>query len=214
MARSCPKALLGSTVLAGALLLLGLTPAQADTRQQLVPCSETHFEAGAYGQYYGMMYHGTDAVCGGDPLDRGDIGIVAGRFIRASLVGAQPFNLYEVYWVPVGGDPTTTRVKVGNLLTDCNGNARGLLRDIVRPADHRAAPPVDITARVGNMAAGHFFVYSRGPWGWGSSSSCRIPDTLNTDDGTPTGTLVNPELWGGASGFFDGVQFLSGYAMP
>ena len=42
---------------------------QAETHQQLLRCTDTQFEQGAYGQYYGMTYHGTDNVCGGEIIN-------------------------------------------------------------------------------------------------------------------------------------------------
>ena len=66
--------------------------------------------------------------------------------------------------------------------------------------------------RVGGADSGQFLLYSRGPWGDTDDGSC-YPSTLNTDDGTDTGTLNNPVLWGGAA-FFDGVQFISGFDRP
>jgi|TARA_B100000959_G_C14903605_1_gene592006 hypothetical protein len=199
-----------------ALLLLGVSlTSKADTRQQLLRCDDTDLEAGAYGQIYGNDYHGTDQVCGGDTLGKGDIAVrgLNGR-LRVRLRGANtdPFVMYEVYFVPIGADPTTDKVMVGNILTDCNGNANRFLKDITRPKDMFTQPPVKIKTRVGSSAAGSFFFYSRGPWGHTDDGTCR-PSTLNTNDGTATGTLNNPVLWGGAA-LFDGIQFVSGYATP
>lgn len=188
----------------------------ADTKQQLLRCMETQFEQGAYGQYYGMTYHGTDKVCGGDLLGRGGIKINNDGTITVKLDHANhnPFVLYEVYWIPVGQDPVTHRVKVGNIMTDCKGNAVNALRDINAPIDANTAPKVDIRARVGNKDAGNFYFYSRGPWGFTDDGTCN-PATYNTSDGTQYGTVANPVLWGGTHNpLFDGVQFISAYVLP
>ena len=116
--------------LSSLLILLTLTvpmSAFADTRQQLLRCADTDLEAGAYG-VYGDTYHGTTAVCGGDTLDKGKIGIVANRFIRVRLDNANtdPFVLYEVYFVPFGADPSPVKATVGHCATNCYDDANGL----------------------------------------------------------------------------------------
>ena len=183
-----------------AVLLAGFSvtgPVAADTREQLLRCDDTNLEDGAYGQYYGMDFYGTDEVCGGDTLDKGSIGVFANRFIRVRLDNANtdPFVLYEVYYVSIGDDPATDKTMVGNLMTDCNGDANGVLKDMTRPIDIVAGSPVNIKVRVGDENAGFFF-YSRGPYGYTDDGSCR-PTTFNTSDGTRHGTFNNPSLWGG-----------------
>ncbi len=188
----------------------------AATEQQLLRCTDTQFEQGAYGQYYGMTYHGTSNVCGGDDLGSGSIAINDNGTISVELVAANhdPFVLYEVYWIPVGQDPVTHRVMVGNLLTDCDGNANNTLRDISAPIDATTGAEVDISVRVGNKDAGNFYLYSRGPWGFTDDGTCS-PSTYNTTDGTEYGNVGNPVLWGSTSNpLFDGVQFISGYELP
>ena len=64
------------------------------------------------------------------------------------------------------------------------------------------------------MEAGQFLLYSRGPWGNGETANCRLPASINTDDGSLTGRLNNPVLWGGSPTAFDGVQYISGYVAP
>ena len=196
-----------------AVLLAGFSvagPVVADTRQQLLRCDDTNLEDGAYGQYYGMDFYGTDEICGGDTLDKGSIGVFANRFIRVRLDNANtdPFVLYEVYYVSIGDDPATDKTMVGNLMTDCNGDANGVLKDMTRPIDIVAGSPVNIKVRVGDENAGFFF-YSRGPYGYTDDGSCR-PTIFNTSDGTRHGTFNNPSLWGGGTGF-DLIQVVSGY---
>ncbi len=187
----------------------------AATEQQVLRCNDTKFEQGAYGKYFGMTYHGTDQVCAGDSLGSGTIGINDDGTIRVLLNAANhnPFVMYEVYWIPVGNDPVLERVMVGNILTDCNGDANNTLRDISAPADQYTAAEVDISVRVGNKDAGNFYFYSRGPYGFNDDGTCK-PLNYNTSDNTEYGTVANPVLWGGTSNpFFDGVQFISGYEL-
>lgn len=208
------------SVLKLAVLLSGLQlsgQAFAATNQQLLRCEETEFERGAYGQYYGNAYHGTDQVCGGDDLGSGGVAINDDGTVHVTLESANhtPFVLYEVYWIPVGQDPVTHRVKVGNILTDCDGNADNTLRDIVTPDDAVHGAEVRIGQRLGQRKdSGNFYFYSRGPWGSNDDGTC-APSTLNTNDGTVLGSLNNPDLWGGETNpLFDGVQFISAFVLP
>lgn len=189
----------------------------AATQQQLLRCTDTEFERGAYGQYYGNTYHGTDRVCGGDDLASGEVSIQDDGNVHVKLTGANhtPFVLYEVYWIPVGQDPVTHRTKIGNILTDCDGNADNTLRDIATPDDAVHGAEVRIGQRLGQRRdAGNFYFYSRGPWGFTDDGSC-APTTLNTHDGSEFGTLANPDIWGGETQpFFDGVQFISAFVLP
>jgi hypothetical protein len=195
--------------------LLFVATSHASTLQQLLRCSDTQFEQGAYGQYYGQTYHSTDQVCGGDSLGSGLVKIRNDGRVFVKLVNANndPFVMYEIYWLPIGQDPVTHRVYLGNVLTDCNGNANTLLRPIDSPIDSRNAAPTNITTEVGVKDSGQFLFYSRGPWGDTDDGNCK-PTNFNTSNNNYDGTLNNPELWGGTSNaLFDGVQFISGYAL-
>ena len=202
MSKQNQQSLMKTLTLTAVLLagLAGAGPVAADTRQQLLRCDDTNLEDGAYGQYYGMDFYGTDEICGGDTLDKGSIGVFANRFIRVRLDNANtdPFVLYEVYYVSIGDDPATDKTMVGNLMTDCNGDANGVLKDMTRPIDIVAGSPVNIKVRVGDENAGFFF-YSRGPYGYTDDGSCR-PTIFNTSDGTRHGTFNNPSLGGVAPG--------------
>ena len=221
MKRSSSKKFIAVTA---TLLLLGISlTAKADSNQQLVRCYDTDLEAGAYGVYYGNTYHGTASVCGGDTLNRGSISLVNHRFLCVKLRRAQngdPFILYEVYFVPIGGDPVTERVMVGNVITNCRGDADQYLKIMYKPNDRVRARKVNFKNLVGNSVAGNFFVYSRGhacfpandscPW-----TRCHAPDEWNTDDKSSRTTWHSgTELWGGNTNEFDGIQFVSGYASP
>lgn len=190
--------------LLGAALFAG-PAAHAGTHQQLVRCSDTNFEAGFYGTYYGALYHGTTAVCGGDSLVQGSIDRV-GDYLHLSLkeAGPDPYILYEVYWVPIGGDPVADRVLLGDVITDCNRNVNALVKSLATPAD-LSNPPTNVHSLIASPNAGFFMVYSRGTQSGAvtGSSTCN-PATLDP------GYTFTPVLWGGAGGMFDGVQFLSG----
>ena len=202
MSKQNQQSLMKTLTLTAVLLagLAGAGPVAADTRQQLLRCDDTNLEDGAYGQYYWYGLYGTDEICGGDTLDKGSIGVFANRFIRVRLDNANtdPFVLYEVYYVSIGDDPATDKTMVGNLMTDCNGDANGVLKDMTRPIDIVAGSPVNIKVRVGDENAGFFF-YSRGPYGYTDDGSCR-PTIFNTSDGTRHGTINNSSLWGGWHG--------------
>jgi hypothetical protein len=187
-------------ILAGTsmLVLSSISPTHAWLKADLVRCSETGFEAT------------TGVPCGGDDLTKGRIGVTPSGVVKVGVLEAlaEPFNLYEVYWLPVG-ETVANAVFVGNFATDCNGNARTVLREIVTPADIRRGTVMNIFTEVGVPDAGVLLVYSRGPWGFDDADGDCRPDTFNTAPvGTdPTKPLANPtvDLTG------DGVQFLSGY---
>lgn len=212
-----------SKALATIILLSTSFFAQAETHQQLLRCSNTQFENGAYGQYYGMTYHGTDLVCASDALTKGEIYIEKhlafpsfNHLIRIELEGAgpDPFILYEVYWVPMGSNPIDladisgdgTRIKIGNVITDCNHNTNSYIQDLSSPSD-LSTPPIDVWSRIGDRQfSGHFLLYSRGTQGETSDGSC--------DPSKLTKSSFSPVLWGGATDMFDGVQFISGHRLP
>jgi hypothetical protein len=191
---------------AAALGLAGSAWAQPDTKSQLVKCVDTNFSTGIYSSYY------SGSACGGDPLTLGGINILPMPIIHVHVKGANALNMYEVYWLPIGGDPTssTDAVMVGNFLTDASGDAGTELRDISAPADATAATPVNFVGRVGSkQGAGAFLIFSRGPYAYDTDGDGTI-DSYTTSDGTDTGTVNNPvvTLSNGQ------VQFISGYARP
>lgn len=187
---------LGFLVLGFVLVTFFFAPeAQAIWVTQLVRCAET-------------SYTGT---CGRDSLSQGMIMVNGSGRVWVLVKGAlaDPFTLYEVYWVPVGAS-ITDAIVVGNFATDCNGNAVTLLREISAPIDVISGPIVSMHTVVGTTDAGFFAVYSRGIWGNDVSGDCK-PDTFNTTtsptDTDPTHPLANPPV----DLTVDGVQFFSGY---
>lgn len=192
---------------AATLCLAGSVSAQPDTKSQLVQCVATNFATGVYGSSYG-----SGSACGGDPLTLGGIAILPMPIVHTHVKGANALNMYEVYWLPIGGDPTssTDMVMVGNFLTDASGDAATELRDISAPADATTATPVNFVIRVGSkQGAGALLVFSRGPYAYDTDGDGAI-DSYNTSDGTQTGTVHNPVVTL-ANGQ---VQFISGYARP
>jgi len=181
-----------------AVACLGLaTQAHAAPRYsaQMVRCSSTPWSS--------------IGTCGGDPITTSSrIQITSGGAAAVSVQGAWPFNLYEVYWLPIGGT-TADVVAIGNFATDCAGDARALLRTITTPAEIRTGVVGNVDTLVGPTSAGNFLVYSRGPWATDTDGDCRI-DFFNT---VPLGLVrTNPLANPVTDPAADPVQFLSGYA--
>ena len=168
------------------------------------------------------LYAGT-VTCGGDPTPSGG-GIsnvdlpMAADLVAAGIVGANPFNFYEVYWLAIG-QAVTSAVKVGGFLTDCMGNtARSgkpdLLRDISATIDALTGTPVEFSTTVGSTTgAGVFLAYSRGPYSYDDPAvTCPWPTTFNTVNGMYdpdiTAPLANPAVDLAS----DAVQYLSGFS--
>lgn len=186
-----------------ALAFSAATPlAQAASyRTDLVRCSDTGFGS-------------TLGICGGDDLASGGISLAGGGKIAVAVKGAlaSPFSLYEVYWLPIGA-AVTSAVLVGNFATDCNGNAKAILKTINTPdqALSKTGTKINLFTAAGTIDAGNFIVYDRGPWGHDDLNADCEPDNYNTtmtpNDTDPTNPLANPTVVLGV----DGVQFLSGY---
>jgi hypothetical protein len=187
--------------------------AQAAPTNAMMRCTDADVGY-AYTDLFFAAYHNpaTQTLCGGDPLTRGSVTLNASHAIVLNLEGAHPFNLYEVYFVPFGGDPVTDRVHLGGVTTDCNGDVNRTVRLLNRPIDSVAGVAPSFSRRVGPSAAGAFFVYSRGPMGSIDNGACQ-PSVFNTTNGLATGSFANPTLWGGGSGY-DGLQFISGVVAP
>ncbi len=167
----------------------------------LVPCTNTTFSSSSLGS------------CGGDALTTGSVALSGGNIV-VSVKGAlaDPFNLYEVYWLPIGM-PVTAAVLLDNFVTDCNGTAnKAGLKPIAKGSDARTSVGVktNIHTRVGNSSAGNFLIYSRGPYAADTNADCKA-DTYNTtvspNDTRAANTLANPPVTLG----IDEVQFISGF---
>jgi len=180
-----------------------LPPAPPFFNASLIRCVDSHFSKSL-------------GTCGGDALVNGHIAMTPkATLIKADGALADPFNLYEVYWLALG-DNVADAVLAGNVVTDCKGNARGALTTITTASDAlnaATATPVVIYPTAGEMGAGVFLVYSRGPWAHDSDGDC-VADTYNTivngADTDASHALANPPVIPG----IDNVQFLSGYQLP
>eukprot|EP01083_Nonionella_stella_P254768 875127_1 len=192
-------------------------------RFQLVKCSDTAAVSNSLQTYWhdtvcpGTWTNSQQKVCGGDTLDEGAFNVrvklSAKDVMRVYIKGANKGNLYSVYFLPFGGNPCSEKVFVGEFTTDSNGDSTGKVRDCGAKGDPSNTPVCvnrflggrPTVADIGSLAknGGTFLVYSRGPW-------ANIDGTINTSDGTLSGTFNNPELWGGFSGQFDRIQFVTG----
>jgi hypothetical protein len=177
---------------------------------------DTNFNDGFYGPSgYGQTYHfGDTNLCAGDPLISGQVRVMKNGKVKVELEGANQGNLYEVYFLPIGGDPTPDGdlLYLGSILTGPDGTP---VSKIVR----RATTPKDALSPSNNVKlsdvgspnqtnSGHFLFYSRGPYATAGSDD-EAPVNFNTSDGTEHGTFNNPLLWGGNTNMYDGVQFVS-----
>ncbi len=181
-----------------------------------VTCTDSGIDDGA-SLYYGSV------TCGGDPTPTsggvGNIDMGTGMdMVAVGITGANPFNFYEVYWLPVG-QPITSAVKLGGFLTDCNGNTPNpvrpsLLREITSATDGRSGTVVDFSTTVGATAgAGVFLAYSRGPFSYDDPvTTCPWPTTFNTVnsmyDTDATAPLANPAV----DLSVDSIQYISGFS--
>lgn len=184
------------------------------SKNNLVRCSET-----------GYVGSSIDS-CGGDNLTHGVIQVTASGKIAVTVHGAVadpalPFNLYEVYWLPVGQTPSTALL-IGNFVTDCNGDSvknsgnpgTAYLKTIAQAADIKSTSYANIFTLVGNISSGVFLVYDRGPFS-NTDTPCNPKklteyntsfspnDTSATNMTTPFANLaVVPDYR---------IQFMSGY---
>ena len=200
-----------------ALALAALSSAETANAQsnvqQLLRCNDTNMEAGFYGQHYGVLRHGTDQICAGDPMSQGQVSIFGFRGkVEIKLQGVHANNLYEVYWLAIGADPAD-RIHLGGVLSDSNGEVSDTVKSLSSPSDALTRPDSQLRTLVGKREAGVFLLYSRGSYATTTDSAGNVT-RYNTSDGTSIGSFNNPSLWGGASNLFDGIQFVSGYELP
>jgi hypothetical protein len=163
-------------------------------RAQLVKCSDTPWTGS----------------CGEDDLTAGWIVLQDNGRVHVNVQGAlaDPFNLYDVYWLPVGG-VVTDAIFVGNFATRCHGNRVATLREITTPQEGISGTVSNMFTKVGPTSAGNFLVYSRGPWAFDHNGDCTIDEYNTVPLGTdPTQPLANPT----ANVYSDVVQFISGYS--
>jgi len=162
-------------------------------------------------------------ICGTDDLKFGRILLkkfgdgAKEKTLYVTLQGTNlPYNLFSIYFLPIGADACTEKVFVGNIMTDRHGNTGRngkLLRDCgknpwpaclnnkrsltnaVDPFDEGFLPDV-----------GFLFIYSRG--------ISRMDGVWLTRDGsvgaaeTPFGVLENRRLWNDTDQF-GGIQYIA-----
>lgn len=205
------------TILALVYAALATAGAQAASSNDLDRCSET-----------GYVGSSADS-CGGDDLRRGIIQVSRSGKVAVTVTGAQadplyPYNLYEVYWLPVGEAVASAQL-IGNFVTDCNGDSvkssgrPGIawLKTIAKAADITSTSYADIYTLAGNVSSGVFLVYDRGPYSYTASITppCN-PVTLSEYNTTTspndssaaksTTAFANPVVVPDYR-----IQFLSGY---
>ncbi|MGI9213345.1 MAG: hypothetical protein ACR2HF_12815, partial [Methylococcaceae bacterium] len=192
---------------AASLMALATSPSNTwavtppDYQTALVRCTDTTFSSSSMG------------TCGGDALTVGTVQIKSGNIV-VNVTGAlaDPFTLYEVYWLPIGHS-VLDAVLLNNFTTNCKGTATSaILKKIVTAKDAvvAAGSKTNMYTAVGNTGAGSFIVYSRGPYGVDTTGKC-VANTYNTTvsptDTKAANTLANPPVLLGV----DEVQFISGY---
>jgi hypothetical protein len=194
MTHRSPRTILAPLVAAALVAGLAAPAAAQVVRGRFVPCSSTSF--------------GSIAPCGSDPLTFGQMSIAPGGGLPVVAQGVQPFNLYEVHWLPIGA-AVGSGISLGSFGTDCNGDYNGPLRNITTGASVVGGPLTNFVTLVGSASAGNFLIYSRGPWGFNDADANCQPDTLNVVPlgGPPTNILANPAVVPGSTL----VQFIPGY---
>ncbi len=198
-----------------ALALTMLIPANAEAaRNDLVRCSET-----------GYVGSSPDS-CGGDNLSQGIIQISATGKVAVTVTGAlaDPYSLYEVYWLHVGEAVSSAHL-IGNFVTDCNGDSikntgtAGIawLKTIVQASDIKSTAYANIYTLVGNASSGVFLVYNRGPYSYDPN----VTTPCNPKKLTEYNTTSSPNDTGAAKATTpfanpavipdEKIQFMSGY---
>jgi hypothetical protein len=196
-------------------LALSAANTQAATSNDLPRCVDTTYSSSGMGS------------CGGDNLNSGVIKVNSSGSVAVTVRGAlaDPYSLYEVYWLSIG-EPATSAHLVGNFVTDCNGDSvkssgtpgPATLKTISKASEINSTAYTNIFTAVGNISAGVFLLYNRGPFSYDPTSAppCK-PSALseynttnspNDSGATKTTTpFANPAVSLGT----DSVQFLSGY---
>jgi hypothetical protein len=202
------------------VLSLASISVQAGSTNDLVRCVDTTY-----------ISSGLGATCGGDTLASGVIRVTPTGNISVLVqdASAEPFTLYEVYWLSVG-EPVASAQLLGHFVTDCKGNSVrssglpgiALVKPISRAIDIAFAVPTDMTTTVGNASSGVFLVYSRGPYSYNTPTPPCNPrklgeynTTTSPHDNTATKKatpFANPVVTPGTDTPGTNLQFLSGYA--
>lgn len=191
---------LASLSLVSGLLLAGLVHARPPARVgRIGKCVDVAADTTAAS----TLLNALAPSCGADPLTTGrlnvDFKITPAERVVVALIGAQPLNLYEVYWVPSTAKALADAKLVGQVATDCNGEAIDKrVRPIAKGADiGTSAPPQMPTITGAAHGSGIFLAYSRGPYGHDTNSDCRA-DNYNTTssptDPSASTPLANPAV--------------------
>ena len=199
-------ALIGTTLLANNTTL-------AASKNDLGRCLETG--------YIGS----TSDSCGGNNLKSGVIQVTSSGKVSVTVKGAlaDPYSLYEVYWLPTGNTATTAQL-IGNFVTDCHGDSiqnsgsagTASLKTITNATEIKSSHYANIFSLVGNVRSGVFLVYDRGPYSYDTTATLCKPTslteytTINSQKDTSvtksTSAFANPPV---VQDFR--IQFMSGY---
>ena len=177
------------------------------TTANLAECSKTYFDSSpvyGHGSTYHSTYHtsGSTSACGGDTLVSGEIrvrgGFLGRKTVWVNIEVNHDWNLYSVYFLPIGADPVTGKHFIGEFFTDGSAQAVKPLRDCTStPTPDCLSNPssnTDISSMsIFNHGAGHFLFYSRGPIKRDDDGDGVYE--WNTSDETSSGNCNNPQLW-------------------
>ena len=131
------------------------------------------------------------ASCAGDSLTGGTINSFSSRWFGIAGVSMDvdhAYNLYDIHWL-AKGDAIANSVKMGYVLTDCNGEVTQLVKNIQQYNDVNGAPAninqLKRAAGVPVLKPGNFFFYSKGPYSSDTTyqtdpTKCSDPIELNT----------------------------------
>lgn len=167
----------------------------------------------------------TPDSCGGDNLKSGVIQVTSSGKVSVTVKAAlaEPYSLYEVYWLPTGNAATTAEL-IGHFVTDCHGDSiqnsgsagTALLKTIANAADIKSTHYANLFSLVGNVRSGVFLVYNRGPYSYDTTATLCKPTSLteyntihsqkDTSSTNTTSAFANPPVIQDVK-----IQFLSGY---
>ena len=71
-------------------------------------------------------------LCGSDDLAWGKITVRKSgkhRQLFASIAGVKPWHLYSIYYLPIGANPCSEKIFVGEVLSNYNGEVHKIIRN-------------------------------------------------------------------------------------